>query len=182
MPEPMRRLEQLGALFKTGNDQQIIARIAALREEEVFSGVIKLIAKLHEETGSDGIKSIISEFLNDIKDNTLAGEVIEAIDTTGSEETRRVLISSCWQSGIDYSNLIASFIEYSIKGNYMIALECYSVIEQEAYKVEDNIRIICLEKIRSSMKSQPAEKIKLLECTIRTLSYPADFKESIHYS
>ena len=182
MSEPIGRLEQLGTLFKTANDQLIIAGIAALRAAEVSGGVIKMIAVLYEETGSDDVKSEISKFLNDIKDNVIAGEVVEAIDEAGSEETRQALISSCWQSGIDYSAYITSFIEYSLKGNYMIALECYSVIEQTAPLVEDNIRILCIEKIRSSMESQPPEKIKLLEETIRALSYPIELKESIHYS
>ncbi|MCK7529717.1 MAG: hypothetical protein MZV63_00980 [Marinilabiliales bacterium] len=61
------------------------------------------MAHYYEETSDEGLKLIISAFFNDMKERSCRAEVIESISAAGNPSSKAMLVSSCWQSGLDYS-------------------------------------------------------------------------------
>ena len=41
-----------------------------------------------------------------------------------------MLVSSCWQSGLNYSEYSTDLAEVFLKGDYVTAIECLTVIEE----------------------------------------------------
>lgn len=100
--------------------------------------------------------------MNDIKDLSARNEIVEEIKKNNPPETTRMLISSCWQSGLDYSDYTLEFARIFIETeDYMTALECFSVIELSIYNMTKRNKEVLLEKISSESLSGPVEKSAL---------------------
>jgi hypothetical protein len=62
-------------------------------------------------------------------------------------ETLRMVVSSCWQSGLNYAAYTSDFADLFISGDYMTAIECFTVIESSVHlmtrvKKDEVIRMI----------------------------------------
>ena len=132
MDSPQNKRKELEHILSKGNFVNINEAITRLREELPFTGAIELLVS-HYESGSDlQVKGLISNFLNDLKDQASCVEIIEEINKDHLPETRIMLIASCWESGLDYSGFISDFAELFISGDYATAVECFTVIESSA--------------------------------------------------
>ena len=143
--------------------------INSLRNETVIPGIILLLKDIMEDCDNDQLLTEITSFLNDLKDQSLAAEVIEAIDTANSDLVKQKLIASCWQSGLDYSAHLDHFIDYSIKLSYLATLECYSVLEEWANDADENSKTIWRRSLQLSLNDQSNQKKNLINAIISLL-------------
>lgn len=127
-----KKLKALTEVINKGNNNTISAAIEMLREEQPFEGAIGLLTVCYDKTKDSTIRKSIEGFLNDLKDQTASLEVIEEIRKTYKPETTSMLISSCWQSGLDYSEYSVDFVNTFLKSDYVGAVECLTVIEESA--------------------------------------------------
>ncbi|GEM_PF-236773 len=156
-------LKHLRKNLISGDDSKLIKEIESLRNRKSEPGAVLLLKEIYEKTGNNEIRKVIEEFLNDLSDQNLTDEVINAIDTAELELTRQVFISSCWQSGLDYSSYIQKFIEYSVEFDYLAALECYSVIEEWSGSGSSEDLRMWADMIADSLDDQTEEKKALLK-------------------
>lgn len=124
-----KKLNELARVIGKRNSLQIIQAIRSLREEEPFEGVIGLLAETFNGSDDRSVLKAISEFFNDLKDLSARHEIIMEIRKPWNEDTISMLVSSCWQSGLDYSDYIEDMIKIFIEGDYTAAIECMTVIE-----------------------------------------------------
>lgn len=127
-----KKLKDLAELINKGTNNTIAAAIEMLREEQPFEGAISLLTACYNKSEDNTIRKSIEGFLNDLKDQTATVEVIEEIRKTYKPETTSMLISSCWQSGLDYSEYSVDFVNTFLKSDYVGAVECLTVIEESA--------------------------------------------------
>jgi hypothetical protein len=125
-----KKLRDLQSILKSNNNIVISEAIGFLREALPFEGAIGLLTKLYDQTEEAAIKKSIEGFMNDIKDQEVSTEVIDELKKDWKVETLNMLISSCWQSGLDYSGYTPEFARAFLKGNYITAFECLTVIEE----------------------------------------------------
>ncbi|MCK7536379.1 MAG: hypothetical protein MZV63_38065 [Marinilabiliales bacterium] len=59
----------------------------------------------------------------------IIAEIQKAMESTTQSA---MLVSSCWQSGLDYSDYSADFAKVFLKGDYATSIECITVIEESA--------------------------------------------------
>ena len=78
------------------------------------------------------IKDLVRSFMNDIKEPGARTEIITEVMKSYKPETISMLVSSCWQSGLDYSEFAGDFANIFLTGDYITALECLTVIEESA--------------------------------------------------
>jgi hypothetical protein len=130
MDKSGKKIRDLASLLNT-DDPIVVAQVVDnLRDEEPFKGVVKLMASVYNSTDSAGIKKSVKEFMIDLKDGSVIPEVIDAIKENWKSETLVMLVSSCWQSGLDYSSYGPDFTDLFIISDYPVALECFTVIEE----------------------------------------------------
>jgi hypothetical protein len=127
-----KKLKELSADLAVKNSQLVQDAIFALREYEPFEGAISLLAGLFDKTSDEGIRDTITDFFNDLKDPSASAEVIQEIRKPYNEDTLSMLISSCWQSGLDYSGFADDLVDIFLASGFIIALECLTVIEESA--------------------------------------------------
>lgn len=170
MTNQVKRLKQIEAKLKGENTGVVSGAINALRNQEPCKGVIHLLATLYNTTTNTIIRKCIEDFMNDMKELTLRGEVIEEIRKDYKHETIRMLVASCWQSGLDYSTYASDFAMIFSICDFETAIECFTVIEgcapQISRKTKDHIIII----LKENGEVRSAEKTTLMNELVAVLS------------
>jgi hypothetical protein len=163
MVHSAKKLQELSELFNKDNKIIISQAIDLLRNEHPFEGAIGLLTEYFDKTDDVTIKKSIELFMNDLKDQSSAGEVIAEIRKEWKPETISMLISSCWQSGLDYSEYSADMAEVFMKADYVTAIECLTVIEESVHLLNKDTKDEILQIIDMNHMAQRKEKAELTD-------------------
>jgi hypothetical protein len=155
------KVKKLTEIFKKDNNIQITEEIELLRQEKPVEGIIGLLVALFDKTNDILIKKTISGFLNDLKDQSACHEVMNEIRKPWKSDTISMLVSSCWQSGLNYSEYCLDLTKIFLKGDFITAIECLTVIEGavNGISIEKRNEIIIL--IKENPISSSNEKATL---------------------
>lgn len=156
-----KKLKELAAILKKGNGIYITRAIRSLRDEEPFEGAIGLLAEHYDSSSDEGITDLIEEFFNDIKHLSARPEVIAEILKPWKQETISMLVSSCWQSGLDYSDYTEDIAAVYLKGDYATAVECMTVIEESSKLNTRKQKDAVIKIIKNSSEAFTHEKMSL---------------------
>ncbi|MFN2314528.1 MAG: hypothetical protein ABR531_08715, partial [Bacteroidales bacterium] len=135
-----KKLAELNKILVNGKYNEINDRISILRTEEPFEGAVRSLALFYDETSDEGLKSIITAFFNDMKERSCQAEVVESLKSVNNQASRAMLASSCWQSGLDYSEYAVALADAFMTGDFMTSLECFTVLENCAGTINDKDR------------------------------------------
>jgi hypothetical protein len=124
------KYKELQTILNKDNNLLITEAIGLLREEQPFEGAISLLVACYNKTEDVSIRKAIEGFMNDLKDHSACSEIIDEIKKSWKIDTINMLVSSCWQSGLNYSDYSSELAETFLKGNYITAFECLTVIEE----------------------------------------------------
>jgi hypothetical protein len=145
-----KRIKELDEILNKDNNKVITEAIDLLRLEKPFEGAIGLLTAFFDKTDDFSIRKSITGFMNDLKDQSVCQEVINEIRKQWKPDTISMLVSSCWQSGLNYSEYSLDLAKVFLKGDYITAIECLTVIE---------------ESVRELSKATKEEIMKMLEVT-----------------
>lgn len=109
-------------------EKELLSIIETIRTSGNLKAIPALI-KMMEKVDNEDIQNTIANMLFDIKDPGIIPSIIEAIGNPGLQNFQRILVSSCWESGLDYSKHIGFFAELATKVDYLTTIECLTVIE-----------------------------------------------------
>ncbi len=144
-----KKLAELSKILINGKYNEINARISILRSEEPFEGAIMMLARYYDRTSDEQLKLIISAFFNDMKESSGQSEVIEALTSVADPASKAMLASSCWQSGLDYSGYALALTDAFITGDYLTALECFTVLDTCSVSLNDRDRAEVIFRIQN---------------------------------
>jgi predicted DNA-binding protein len=156
-----KKLKELGAVLEKNNSLRISQAIRVLRNEPPFPGAIALLISHYDRSTSSPVRQLISEFMNDMKDQNLCGEVVAEIKRDHKKDTLQMIASSCWQSGLDYSDYCMDFADLFLTSDYMTALECFTVIESSVHELSRENKRLLIEKIKKGATAIIDEKSAL---------------------
>ncbi len=130
MKKSEKRTNELSAILKKGTGNAIIQAVTSLRDDEPFDGAIGMLVSYYDKCPDKQILKTIEAFFNDIKDKSARPEIINEIKKPWKPATIGMLVSSCWQSGLDYSGYIMDMARIFLDADYSTAIECMTVIEE----------------------------------------------------
>jgi len=84
-------------------------------------------------------------------------------------ETICMLVSSCWQSGLDYSEFALDFVNLFLNTDYQTALECFTVIEESAVNMTSIKKNKIIKLLENKKEGHSTEKSVLLDKLIMVL-------------
>jgi hypothetical protein len=147
MTKSEKKIKDLAKILKSDNITAISGAIDLLRYEEPFEGAIGLLTACYDKTDDFPIRKAIEGFMNDLKEQSACKEVINEIRKHWKSDTISMLVSSCWQSGLNYSEYSLDLAKVFLAGDYVTAIECLTVIEESANELnnaqrEELIRLI----------------------------------------
>lgn len=169
MNENSKRVKELAVRLNNKSSTVVIDTITGLRNLESFAGAVQLLIELYDRSDNTGIKDAIRSFMNDLKGESVRMEVVEEIKKAYRNDTIEMIASSCWQSGLDYSEHALVFANVFAKGEYMIALECFTVLEESMHLLPIDTRENIIKIIKKEKEHYSREKSMLMQELIRML-------------
>jgi hypothetical protein len=147
-------------LFSNKTDEVLFAinRIRNSGQTSVLPHVIEL---LNSEKNSN-ISGAIIELLNDLKNQEGTTEIIKAIKNKSYQSIQKILLISCWQSGLDYSGYLDYFIELFISEDFEIAFEAFTIIENMDENISHEIIDPLVRKLKNEVSKSDGSKIELM--------------------
>lgn len=94
------------------------------------SHVLYPIAQTLMKTKSDKNRKEIMHFFSSLVDPNTAATMVELIQNDELSSIRQMLLTTIWSGKIDYSAFVAEFVELAVEGDFLIALDCLTIIEQ----------------------------------------------------
>lgn len=158
-----KKLNEFTGILKKGNTLFIARAIKLLRGEKPFKGAIGLLAEYYDNSSDEGISGLIEDFFNDIKHLSVRPEVMAEIRKPWKQKTISMLVSSCWQSGLDYSEYTGDFAAVFLEADYATAIECMTVIEESANINTREQKNNIIKIIKNSPRAFTHEKAVLTE-------------------
>ncbi|MGC1391867.1 MAG: hypothetical protein WA816_12590 [Bacteroidales bacterium] len=158
-----KKIKALDEILNKDNNIVIIEAIELLRQEKPFEGAIGLLTAFYDKTEDFSIRKSIAGFMNDLKDQSACKEIIEEIRKQWKSDTISMLISSCWQSGLNYSDYSLDLAKVFIKGDYITAVECLTVIEDSVDELNKVRKDEIIKMLEENTLSQINEKKALTQ-------------------
>jgi len=153
-----KKIKELEELLNKDNNIMITEAIELLRHEKPFEGAIGLLTAFYDRTDDFAIRKTISLFMNDLKDQTVCQEVIEETRKQWKADTISMLVSSCWQSGLNYSHFSLDLAKIFLREDYITAIECLTVIEESVHELSKVRKNEIIKLLKKSPFSQINEK------------------------
>src|SRR5690554_219848 len=126
--ERQKKLKVLLDDINSNDDKRIISGIKALKINGDDSVILPLL-QVWNNGVADAVQSELIQFFNDLKSSLSAPIIIEAINNKDFSGIHSFLLSSIWNSSVDYSEHLEDFVHLAINNDFMIALECLTIIE-----------------------------------------------------
>lgn len=123
-----QKIAQLVGDLNSGNENIMSAALKALQTNGDIS-VLEPVSALLLQGLSDKMHQEVLEFLSTLNDSKAADVMIELIKNSKFSTVRRELLSTLWNSKLDYSYYLPEFVAIAVDGDFMEALECLTIIE-----------------------------------------------------
>ncbi len=156
-----KKLKELAASLEKGDRDTITSAILSLRDEQPYEGVISLLTQYYNKCKDIQIRRIIEQFMNDLKDQSACEEVAGEIRKKWDDDTMSMLISSCWQSGLNYSEYSLDIARAYMQCDYVTAIECLTVIETSINDLNSDNKKEIIRLLQSGNFKAAAEKREL---------------------
>lgn len=122
------KIKQLLEDLNSGNANKFSAALKSLQIHGDNSTLEPIVEKI--QTGiSDKQKQEIVQFLSDLNDSSCIEKMIDILRNDHFKNARPEVLTSIWNSKLDYSYYLPDFVEIAVDGSFMEALECLTVIE-----------------------------------------------------
>ncbi len=128
------------------------------------------LLKLLSQTSSELIEKELIRFLADIKKQAVVPLVVAGLKKPGLKNARAGILTVIWQSGLDYSKHMDLFIQLFLEGDYLVALESFTVMEQSIEHLSDqeieekrNNLLDGLDRVSKDKKPLARELVNLLQ-------------------
>lgn len=123
-----KKIKQLLIKLESGDKTKILEALKGFKVHG-DSSVITDLLKVWNQHNEGEISNEILQFMSDLKHNDSVTPIMEAVNSEVYPNIRLNLLTSIWNSKVDYSEYLNDFIERAVKGDFMEALECLTIIE-----------------------------------------------------
>jgi hypothetical protein len=155
------RLANIIKDLDSDNEKTALTALKQLRKHGKAEA-IKPIVELLKSSGNDNIKTEVISLLYDLKDQSVVDELVSTIEDDSNESVKATLISIFWQSKLDGSEYISSFVKEAIKGDYMTCIEALTVVENfDATFQETEVNDLKFD-LDDAIEQEQTEKVNLL--------------------
>ena len=124
--------------------------------------LIPYVIRLYFVTRNEKIRNEILALLNNLKDQNACQYLVDAVIQYKGQESYHNIVSSCWQSGLDYSKYMDVFIDLVMEQELLTAIEAFSVVEENISQVSPPEREKFAIYIRSKLKIIDVERKNLV--------------------
>ena len=134
----------------------------------------KLMAGVSEKN-----KTEIIELLSSLKDTSVCADVMDIIEDKHYLPIRQTVLSTIWNTKVDFSDYIDDFVLIATTGTFLETLDCLTIIENlEGPFMEENI-LECQLHLKNYIESNPPRDEQKAELLSEIAIAIKDFNENL---
>ena len=146
--------------LKSNDPHFILPVLLEIRNSGSVNLLPDLLAMVNKNTDQQ-VRNEILKFLTETKSKEAAPIIAESLHKNDYEDYLPALVAACWQSGLDFSKHLRVFAGIFIRGDYMSALESFTVIEESIPNATDSDILECVRFLREAECMVSDEKMPL---------------------
>lgn len=123
-----QKLSQLLIDLKSDSESKSSSAIHELASIGDLSVIQPLFEILKLKSGTS-LQKQIAKLLSDIQISGSAEVFVQVIKNEEDNEALKLFLPILWESKLDFSEYLADFVEISISGDYLVALDCLTIME-----------------------------------------------------
>jgi hypothetical protein len=133
------KLKQIMMDLATDDTKKISKAVKALEANGDSSVIKPMCEKLLTGVSEKNQREILELFCS-FKDTSVTAEIMDVIEEERFRGIRQVLLSTIWNTKVDFSDYIDDFVQIAVNGDFMETLDCLTIIENlEGPFMEENI-------------------------------------------
>jgi hypothetical protein len=136
--------------LQSNNVEEVLFTIKQIRNTG-SPKILPFLIDLLYTSKSEKIKSTIQSLLNDLKNKDCTSEIVKALKNEKYKKIHHLLLSSCWQSGLDYSEHLELFVNLFITGDFGVAFEAFTILDNSEDKYEAEAIDIQISNLKSNI-------------------------------
>jgi len=148
--------------------------LAAIREIRHHGNIRMLpyLFKLLQPSTHEIVRKGIIMLIGEIKVKDAAAAIVHALEHTDMGDDFTPMVAACWQSGLDFSEYLPTFIKIFTDRDYQAAIEAFSVIEQSMGDASDAMQKKCIKMLDDVAGKVAEEKYPLFKELVKVVSAP----------
>jgi len=123
-----KKVAQIILQFSSSEPKDVIKAVKALKMSGNETAIEPLI-DLYCTSQNNAVQAEIVDLLNSIKSTKVPAVLIQCLNNDKYSVARQVMLSSIWNSNLDYTSYLLEIVEAAQKGGMMDAMECLTILE-----------------------------------------------------
>ncbi len=165
MSEQEKYYKEIEKKFSSDNSKEILNTLKEVKNSGKVI-IIPLIIQLLDGNKDEHIQKEVLSVLGDLKMKEAVPYIVDGIKQS-ENNYRTDLIMTCWQSGLDFSSHIETFIEAFVFGDFQTAIEAFSVVEEWIHNSTkdqiENSRQLLLDNLKQVSEERKAFHLELMK-------------------
>jgi len=126
-----KNTKKINQLFQDLYSENAAKVTAALDALQVYGNqsIIKPLFEFIQKSSNEHSKKEVIEFLSNLKDTPSKAEVMNNLHDKDFKSIQNIILSTIWNSPLDYSEFLNEFVLLSVENDYLTSLECLTIIE-----------------------------------------------------
>jgi hypothetical protein len=158
--EKKKYIEKVRAQLASLNSSDVADALNVINEKALIEFLPEM-ARLYEKHITEEIDRQLESMFNHNKYKKVIPVICDLVNNERNPETIKMLISSVWQSGLDYSAHIEVFMPFLKSSDFSLSFEALTVIESNIDFLDDK-NAGKLKKSLSAIRNDANENIRLL--------------------
>lgn len=114
--------------LKSANEEKISKAIVAIQSVGKAEIIPFLVDLLKTDLSDKNRKELLNIF-NNLIDSDCVEFMIDEVKDDKNQSIRAELLNTMWNSKLDYTEFLPDFVDLAIQGDFSVALECLTIIE-----------------------------------------------------
>ena len=166
--ERQRKVKVILKDIASGEVKKIVNGIKSLKVSGDDSSIIG-VAEAWLNNKHDVVEKEFLSFFGDIKTSTSSDIIMDIINDHKYAKIQVALLSTIWNSSVDYSKHLQNFVSLALKSDFLTAFECLTIIENlegpfdENEVMESDLLLIEFDKSQKENKTEDDQKLHLIQ-------------------
>lgn len=180
----IERTEKIKLILKdinSGEEKKIIDGLKALKVNGDDNVILPIVDVWNKGVSPAAEQEIIT-FIGDIKSTSSAQTIMDILLDEEYNEIHLPLLSTIWNSKVDYSEYIVDFVSLAVQYDFLVALECLTIIENMEGPFEEHHILdseIILREFAENHQENETQEEKKVQMVLEISKLIKEFDEKI---
>ncbi len=131
------KIKQINEYLASNDEKQIKKALSGLKADGDSTVIIPLADLLLADRENQKYRKDILEIFSSLKDTSTVEIMVEVLRNEHYLPVRQLLLSTIWNTSLDYTHYMSDFVLMACEGDFLEALDCLTILENLPSEIEE---------------------------------------------